>query len=146
MKKLSKRERNELRIKAESKAKNAERQQMEAKRSIEKKKKPKIHVCYHCTVGLTPTPGVVPPVLTTLKKISDEKCRCYVCEKEYPIAFIEKMNKLIAIAIAKSTIIHTPIGGSGVFMMTIIQATLRKEIKPIKYYKDESGNILYIDD
>ena len=93
MKKLSKRERNELRIKAELKAKkaqNAERQEMEAKRSIEKKKKPKIHVCYHCTIGLTPIPGVISPVLTTLKKTSDEKCRCYVCKKEYPIAFIDK--------------------------------------------------------
>ena len=105
-----------------------------------------IQVCYHYTVGTTPLPGIMPPVLLTLKKISEDKCKCIVCQKVFSISLIDKMNNTIAKGYIKGAVIHSIIGDLGNFIVTVNQARLlRKEIRPVKYYKDKTGKICYID-
>lgn len=96
--------------------------------------KTKIEECYHWDWYWLSTVDKwgLPPHVITLKQISDKKCRCSYCGQEFPIEYIDEMRQLLDKAISK-VIIVKPKFIAGWHMQPIINAILRKDIKPVKY-------------
>lgn len=140
MKKLSKKKRNELRIQREIKEKQIRKRELheqQVRLSAEKKKSQpwvlKIRTCHHYkgTGG-----GIVSGcAYTTLYKISDRKCRCINCHKEFPIEFMYKMEKLTE-----------NFAFAGCCEVVYAAKKLYAESRPVKYYIDENGHTCYIDE
>ena len=121
-----------------SKRKRAELKEKEARRAIamEKAGKPyskhNTKICCHF-VGFGG--GILPGhAFPTLLKISDEKCVCRNCRAEFPIEFIETMNKL--------TYAYAQAGCT-----TVMEArrNLIKNCHPVTYYYSAPNEICYIE-
>lgn len=121
-----------------SKKKRKKLKEKEARRAVAMKNAGKPYskhitrVCYHF-VGWGG--GIVPGfAFPTLVKKTDEKCVCTNCKVEFPIEFIETMNKLT------SAYAHA-------YCTTVIDAgtNLIKNCHPVKYYYTGSNEICYVE-
>ena len=125
MKKLSKKKRAELKERAAIREK-----------SMAKAGKPyslhKIHVCRHFTGR---GGGIVSgDAYPTLIKISEDKCMCTTCKKEFPAEFVNEM-----IALTKQY------AYAGCSEVSCAKMRLNQKCKPVSYYFVGPGEMCYVD-
>ena len=94
--------------------------------------KPKIRTCNHYFGS---GGGIIAgTATTTLQPISNDKCRCYQCQKEFPIDYMITMTKLTK-----------AFRNAGCCDVNFARLELQRASRPVKYIV-ESGKIRYIDE
>lgn len=126
MRKLSKKERTKIKEKEIKRIKKMAEEGVPYSRH-------KIRVCRHFTgSGGGIIVGFAQP---TLVRISEDKCMCIKCRREFPAEFIEEMEMLTR-----------AYANAGCCDVSLAERELNKRCKPVKYYFIGSDEIRYVDD
>jgi len=140
MKKLSKKKRNELRIKEEIKEKQIKKRELheqQVRLAAERKKNQpwvkKIRICRHYKGR---GGGIVAGfAYTTLQEWYKDSCFCTVCHKRFPIGFMLEMEKLTK-----------DYAFAGCCEVMNAGRRLIENSRPVLYYIDKDDQICYADD
>ena len=92
-----------------------------------------VHECYH----YEGTGGGIDAgfAYTTLRISSKDKCKCEVCQKEFPIEFMHKMEMLVR-----------EYANAGCIEVEDAYIRLMNEARPVKYYLVGRKEVHYVDE